>query len=365
MSHGSTNPTKEVFTIMTRFRIPQKALAAAVAALVLCLGASAAQGNESKRVLKFMTRNMDAGTDLNLIFVYYPNIPRGVSETLAQVISTDIPSRAKRLADEIRTNQPDFIALQEVTTWRTGACGSTTVLYDQLQLLLDALAARHMAYTPLVVDTLVTIEAPALTGCVSYEDRNALLVRADLRPTGIEISNVHTYHYAHYLDLGAIGVTGFPPIYHGYMYADIKAGSDTFRLFNTHMESTYFFDPTGLLQVAQAGELVAALNATTLPVVLCGDFNSNAEPGPEQTATVGMILGAGFSDVWRLFEPPLTGYTWPLYYEDLASGPATPVERIDLIFTRGVRTLKVDETGLTAPFASDHAGVAAMMQIGK
>jgi len=351
---------------MTRFRIPKKAFAAAVAALVLCLGVSAAQDNESKRVLRFMTRNMDAGTDLNLIFAFYPNIPAGVSATLAEVISTDIPSRAERLADEIHASKPDFIALQEVTTWRTGACGGTTVLYDQLQLLLDALAARHMAYTPLAVDTLVTIEAPALTGgCVSLEDRNALLVRTDLRPMGIEVSNVHTYHYAHLLDLGALGFTGLPPIYRGYMYADVKAGSDTFRLFNTHLESTYFFDPFGLLQVAQAGELVAALNDTTLPVVLCGDFNSNAEPGPEQTATVGMLLGAAFSDVWRLFNPPFTGYTWPLYFEDLDSGPATPVERIDLIFTRGVRTLKVDETGLTAPFASDHAGVAAMMQIGK
>src|SRR4051794_31938604 len=96
-----------------------------------------------------MTRNMDAGTDLNLIFAYYPNVPAGVSATLAQVISTDIPPRIQRLADEVRTNQTDFIALQEVTEWRTGACGPTTVLYDQLQLLVDALAARNMPYTPL------------------------------------------------------------------------------------------------------------------------------------------------------------------------------------------------------------------------
>jgi endonuclease/exonuclease/phosphatase family metal-dependent hydrolase len=357
---------------MTLFRISKTALAAAAVALIVCLGASAAQGNgnESKRVLRFMTRNMDAGTDLNLIFANPGDIPAGVTATLAQVISTDLPGRAKRLADEIRTSQPDFIALQEVTTWRTGVwgaygCGSTTVLYNQLQLLLDALAARHMAYTPVAVQSLGTIGAPSLTGCVSIEDRNALLVRADLKPTGIEISNVQTHQYANYLDLSVIGMSGFPPIYQGYMSADIKAGSETFRLFNTHLASTYVFDPAGLLQVAQAGELKTALNDATMPVVLCGDFNSNAEPGPEQTDTVAMIEGVGFSDVWRQFNPPVTGYTWPLYYEDFASGPALPVERIDLIFTRGVRTLKVDETGLAAPFASDHAGVVAMMQIGK
>jgi len=342
-----------------------KRSALVVAAAVFCLSTFPVQANQSKRVLKIMTRNMDAGTDLNLIFVYYPDIPTGVSATLDQVISTDIPSRAKSLADEIRTSQPDFIALQEVTEWRTGACGATTTLYDQLQLLLDALAARHMEYTPLAVDTVASIEAPALSGCVRFTDRNAILVRTHLRPMGIEISNIQTYHYAAYLDLSQIGIFGFPLIYNGYISADVKAGSDTFRLFDTHLASTYSFDPTGLLQVAQAGELVAALNGTPLPVVLAGDFNSNAELGPEQTATVSLIQAAGFSDVWRLFNPVGTGFTWPLYYEDTASGPAVPNERIDLIFTRGVRALKVDETGTTAPLASDHAGVVAMTQIGK
>jgi endonuclease/exonuclease/phosphatase family metal-dependent hydrolase len=349
-----------MFPKMTKSRT----VALAAAAVAFCLTASAAEVNESKRVLKIMTRNMDAGTDLNLIFAYYPDIPAGVSATLAQVISTDVPSRAQRLADEIRINQPDFVALQEVTEWRTGLCGATTVLYDQLQLLLDALAARNMQYTPLAVDTLNVIEAPSLSGCVRYTDRNALLVRSELR-SGIEVSNAQSYHYVHFLDLSTIGVLGFPPIFHGYISADIKAGSDTFRLFNTHLESTYPFDPTGLLQVSQAGELLSALNATTLPVVLCGDFNSNAEAGPEQTASVGLILGAGFTDVWRLLNGPGTGFTWPLYFEDLASGPAIPDERIDLIFTRNVRALNVDETGTNAPFASDHAGVAAIVQVGK
>jgi endonuclease/exonuclease/phosphatase family metal-dependent hydrolase len=344
-------------------KITKPSAVAVALAVVFCLTASA-QVSESKRVLKIMTRNMDAGTDLNLIFAYYPDIPGGVSATLAQVISTDIPSRAQRLADEIRTNQPDFLALQEVTEWRTGACGATTVLYDQLQLLLDALAARNMQYTPLAVDTLNSIEAPSLDGCVRYTDRNALLARSDLR-SGIEVSNVQSYHYVHYLDLSTIGILGFPPIFHGYISADITAGSDTFRMFNTHLESTYPFDPTGLLQVSQAGELIAALKLTALPVVLCGDFNANAEAGPEQTASVGLILGAGFTDVWRLFNGPGTGFTWPLYFEDLASGPAVPNERIDLIFTRDVRALKIDETGVSAPFASDHAGVAAMVEVGK
>jgi len=307
---------------------------------------------------------MDAGTDLNLIFAYYPNVPAGVSATLAQVISTDIPSRIQRLADEVRTNQPDFIALQEVTEWRIGACGATAVLYDQLQLLINALAARNMQYTRLAVDSLNVIEAPSLNGCVRYTDSNAILMRSELR-SGIEVSNVQAHHYIHSLDLSTIGIFGFPHFLHGYISADITAGSETFRLIDTHLESTYAFDATGVLQSAQAGELVAALNATQLPVLLCGDFNSNAEAGPEQTASVGLILTAGFTDVWRQFNATGTGFTWPLDFEDVASGPAIPNERIDLIFTRDIRALKVDETGSNAPVASDHAGVVATVQIGK
>jgi endonuclease/exonuclease/phosphatase family metal-dependent hydrolase len=326
-------------------------------------GPSATRADESKRVLKIMTRNLDAGTDLNLIFTY-PDLPSGVTATLNQVNSTDPRARAARLADEIRVTQPDFIGLQEATEWRTGTCGATAVLYDQLQLVLDALAARNMHYTKVAVQIFPTIEAPLLTAgqCLSFTDRNALLARTDLRPAGIEVSNVQIAQFQNYLDLTPMGL---PKIYRGYISADVKAGNDSFRLVTTHMESTYFFDPTGDLQAAQAGELIGALNTTGMPVVLFGDFNSNAEGGPEQTPTVGMLTAAGLTDTWRQFYPMGTGYTWPLYYEDLNSGPAIPNERIDLIFTRGVRALKVDETGLIAPCASDHAGVVSMVQIGK
>jgi endonuclease/exonuclease/phosphatase family metal-dependent hydrolase len=307
---------------------------------------------------------MDAGTDLNLIFAFLPDVPRGVSATLEQINSTDIPGRAARLADEIRTSQPDLIGLQEATEWRSGTCGSTTVLYDQLQLLLDALKARNMHYTKVAVQVFPTIEAPTLVAgqCLSFTDRNAVLAKTELRPTGMEISNIQMQQYQHYLDLSALGL---PPIYHGFLSCDIRAGSESFRFYSTHLESTYAFDPNGQLQSAQGGELLNIVNNSTLPTVLSGDFNSNAETGPEQTPTVGMILAAGFTDVWRQFNPPGTGFTWPLYCEDGATCSPVPNERIDLIFTCNIRPLKAVQTGLAAPWASDHSGVAAMLQIGK
>src|ERR1035437_9956071 len=70
---------------------------------------------DNPHAITVMTRNMDAGTDLNYIL-----------------------ARASRLADEIATHKPDLIALQEVTLWRTGPLlqpPATEVLYDQLDLL--------------------------------------------------------------------------------------------------------------------------------------------------------------------------------------------------------------------------------------
>lgn len=117
--------------------------------------------DEGLRTLNVMTRNMDAGTDLNLIFYYYPDIPAGVSATLAEVIASDIPHRAELLAEEIVTRKPDFIGLQEVTIWGMGTCGATTVLYDQLELLLHGLEKRNVHYRTVALNHLTTLEAPA------------------------------------------------------------------------------------------------------------------------------------------------------------------------------------------------------------
>ena len=311
-----------------------------------------------------MTRNMDAGTDLNLIFAYYPDIPSGVSATLAEVMANDIPGRAELLAEEIVAKKPDFVGLQEVTLWGKGACGATTVLYDQLQLLLAALEKRDAHYKTVALNELTSLEAPAnAITCVSFKDRNALLVRTEDEDEKIEVSNVQTRQFQATLDLSRIGIVGFPPIVRGYISADARLDGKTVRVVTTHLESTYPFDPTGLTQVAQADELIAFLKAAKMPEVLLGDFNSNAEVGPEQTASVPHILAAGLTDVWRAFNLPGTGFTWPLYHEDLSSGPAVPNERIDLIFTRGIRPLSVQELNLQPPWASDHAGVAATLHV--
>jgi endonuclease/exonuclease/phosphatase family metal-dependent hydrolase len=109
-----------------------------------------------------------------------------------------------------------------------------------------------------------------------------------------------------------------------------------------------------------------------VPVVLIGDFNSdaNGSPGvPDVSPTAGLIQSAGYIDSWRSLHPGDPGNTWPIYLEDqfpVAFPPATPVERIDLAFTRGMQVLDAEQvvtpSGGTPPYASDHTGLMVTVQ---
>ncbi len=77
-------------------------------------------------------------------------------------------------------------------------------------------------------------------------------------------------------------------ILRGWIAADVKIRGTRFKFVNTHLETPIpgeFFEATAYLQLQQAMELVDALNDTGLPIILAGDFNSDAEAagiGPDQ-----------------------------------------------------------------------------------
>src|SRR5690242_13226182 len=77
---------------------------------------------------KIMTQNMDAGTDLTfavgeLLRVFPPGV--GVELTYQEILAAELPRRAALLAARVAAKQPDLLALQEVTLWRTGASVDT------------------------------------------------------------------------------------------------------------------------------------------------------------------------------------------------------------------------------------------------
>ncbi len=110
-----------------------------------------------------------------------------------------------------------------------------------------------------------------------------------------------------------------------------------------------------------------------MPVVLCGDFNSDAEfgTGPDATPTVGVIESAGYADVWAAVHPGDPGFTWPLYLLDqypVFFLPSEPFERIDLFFSKNLQPVSIQRVlapaaaGVMPDYGSDHAGVLATFQ---
>jgi endonuclease/exonuclease/phosphatase family metal-dependent hydrolase len=333
----------------------------AIAALLgmFCVSTTASVANTTFTV---MTQNMDAGTDLKFALAYLntstPTV--GIDLTYQEIQQSNLSGRASILAEEIATIKPQLVSLQEVTLWSTGPdAANQSPLFDQLQLLLGALAADGQNYSVVAVNPLTRIALPMSNGVwLGFLDRDAVLVRND---AGLDVSNIRTGTYANYLTIPSqFGPIEIP---RGWIAADVTSGGNTFTFVDTHLESTYPGQPEiNSLQAAQAQEL-AYMFGSTAHVVIAGDFNSNAtHTPPEQTQSVKVMLASGFTDSWAAVRHGIPGFTWPLYVEDpFGPHPRGPFERIDFIFEVGFGIQSVDRVGLKDPQASDHAGVVASL----
>ncbi len=333
-------------------------------------GALAAH-NQNGATVSIMTQNMDSGTDLGFVFAS-GGTPESVDLTLAEIQASQIPERADLLAAKIAAEHPDMVALQEATLYRVGPTPQTAtqILYDQLELLLSALDSYDVGYDIVAVNTLTDIALPGTEVAVRYTDRDALLVRSDRRPPNFHISDTHTHIYD--AGLNFEGLIGFQ----GWISADVHMGNKHFRLVVTHLQSPIPGVPEATdVQVAQTGELIHSLRNLTIPVVLCGDFNSDANfgSGPDATPSAALIETAGYADTWRIANKNDPGYTWPLFLEDQLPPPdffqlSEPFERIDLFFSRDIQVISAKKVLAPAlpdtmpPYGSDHAGVITTFQ---
>jgi endonuclease/exonuclease/phosphatase family metal-dependent hydrolase len=350
-----------------------------------------ARADQNENTIKIMTQNMDAGTDFGYVtnpFLGFLPGPGGFLQflqgaylTYLEINASNFAYRASVLAGEIHSNHPALVGLQEVTLWRTEPLNfstttpsATTVLFDQLNLLLTDLANE---YTAVAVQTLADVEvpvppfpqlvpAPGFTGLnVRYTDQNVVLVRTDLMQQ-LALSNIQKHQFTTQSSLAS--PLGPIQILRGWISVDVQAqgqGNTPFRFVTTHLDT----DPG--FQVSQAKELVQALNSThNLPVVLCGDFNADADT--QNNLTIGAILNGGFIDVWHKLHPLDPGFTIELYTEDFPSpappafpppppftAPSTPSQRIDLVFVRHLSATQIGRIGIFPPLPSDHTGVIA------
>jgi len=336
------------------------------------------------RVVTVMTRNVYIGTDLGPIFAARtPDALLSATATaFRNVQATNFPARAQALAGEIAAAEPDLVGLQEVEIIRTGPVAdpapATNVVGDYLELLLGALEARGLHYTPVAVNVNADVEVPSALGLdVRATDRDVILARGRaLR----RIRKVQEQNFTTNLTLPTLG--GPITLVRGWSAVDVKLRGRRVRFLNTHLEPS-----SPGVQVAQANELLDGPAHTRLPLIFLGDFNSNADG--TGTPTYANLLAAGFRDAWSQAEPGEPGLTC-CHESNLLNPFPTLNRRIDLVLLRGSHGHRDDhegerdgEGGFAAKSAevvgdepadrlvpsglwpSDHAGVVATLQATK
>src|SRR6476646_4977801 len=111
---------------------------------VCVVSAHAGEANRN-RVLKVMTRNMDAGSDFLYVLVAAQNpnstqldMLTAITQTYLEMHMSNSPLRAHGIVAEIQATQPDLVVLQDVTVLSTGPYleTPTTVVASSLDALL-------------------------------------------------------------------------------------------------------------------------------------------------------------------------------------------------------------------------------------
>lgn len=322
--------------------------------------------------VKVMTYNLFQGTDFIEVLSAQslPEFVAATQLTLNNVVASNLPARMQAIAHQIAITAPDLVGLQEATLWRVGpGPNPTTVLYDPLQELLDALNAEGQHYSAVVVEDEYELQGP-LPGFVNYlraSGRNVLLARSD--EPDLQLSNPQKADFSLILQIPTL--LGLVPINRGWSSVDVQFHGQSFRFIITHLENPIPQIPASyLLQQAQAKELSDVPANTSLPVVLVGDFNAIAnQPTDPSNATYQEMLNLGFGDAWLDRNPPRPGLTWPL---DNATSLDTASQRIDFVFYRGLvngRTARLagdsKQDKVDGMWPSDHAGLRALLQVGR
>ncbi len=298
------------------------------------------------------------------------------TEEWGHVQATDFPARAGALARAIAAQRPHVVGLEELALYRTTDNPfepATRVAYDFLQLVIDSLHARGVDYTAAAVDRTSDLQVPVIAGVdasgqpilagVRWTDGDAVLVRADV-PYVDAKSGV--YAASQVVTIG--GVTSV--LSQGWSSVDATVDGRAYRFVVTHLVGQEAPD----VQLAQAGELLALLSAETGSTILVGDFNSDAygiDP-TRVTPTYGMMLAAGYRDMWIEPERQARGLTC-CQQADLLNARSTFDQRIDFVFTRNLpagtqpvrRGVVGDRPGdrtASGLWPSDHAGVAATIR---
>jgi hypothetical protein len=324
--------------------------------------------------VRLLSRNVYAGFQTLAPLLQAPpqQLPVVAAGIFAEVVATDFPARAERLADEIAISRPHLVGLQEVSRYRRQVpadfqLNASEDVYDFLAILLAALQARGLDYQIAAQVQNIDAEVPIVwpgspnnLADIRLTDYDVILARGD-----VEWDAPQALNYIARLPVSIGGQALSIP--RGFTSVRATVGDRTFRFANTHLEA---FSP--LVQVPQAQQLLAMLATETLPVVLVGDLNSEADGST--TPTYGMLRSAGFEDVW----PPQGNGDTCCHAPDLRSLPSRFDQRIDFVLLKGdfgfgpggipgstqswLTGVRPSERTASGLWPSDHAGIFTVVR---
>jgi endonuclease/exonuclease/phosphatase family metal-dependent hydrolase len=332
--------------------------------------------------VKVMTRNLYLGADLIPVVTAktVDELPAQVAALWKSMKASDLPGRAKLLADEIAAAKPDLVGLQEAIVFykqfpsdfaTNQTPNATEVEFDYVSTLLAELSTRGTEYVAAVVadHTDVELQAsdPGGPFDVRMTDRDAILVRKDRTATNPQKMLFPT-HLQFNVPFGSNGP--LVNLVRGLTWVSAVVDGASFTFANTHLEvgggtnvqAQQVLTP---LQENQANDLIKILAAVTGPLVLVGDFNSAANGSTTHSYAT---IAQSFTDAFAKSSPGVPGFTC---CTDIAAPASMAGERIDVVFYRGgVGAMEASLVGTDAAkktatglWPSDHFGVVATVAV--
>lgn len=336
-----------------------------------------------KRSVDTMNVNLYIGGGIDRVIAldptdpaYFANLVSAVTGVFYEIVSSQPDTRLGGVADRIAARMPDLVAVQEASLIRNqspgdlavgGSTPATNVVYDYLAILVEALKARGAHYTVVSSTEEVDVEMPMYnlqTGKLDdarLTDRDAILVRTDLPPGQLRVSNPQGGHFTYMIELPTVKVP------RGWCSVDVFLRGEKFRYICAHLEQ----ENVPQLQMLQAIELIDGPANVRMPVILSGDFNADPlhRNGVE---TYDAFVAAGFDDAWAELHKanPSGGLTWG--HDEFLADPSVPmIWRLDVVWFRGCGLVPTESKVLDlaldraqSPFwASDHAAVTANFRV--
>ncbi len=346
---------------MTR---PKIAIVVSLTALAVVLAGCNRMAERPPSDLTVMTYNLYIGTELAGLFAITDPalLLAEVDRMYRNVEASDVPGRLAAIAKLVKEERPHLIGLQEVSVIRHQANPE----FNFREVLMSALEAEGLNYKVAAEVENAVIELFG-SGVTDYD---LILARSD-----VEVSRATSATYMTLLPLQLPIPGGDIKVKRGYAAVDATVGGVTYRVVNTHLETTLEALPEAQKQAmqairgAQARELVGSLSEEELPVILLGDFNTPAPAGPAYQ----LLLAAGYMDAWQQ-DAAGSGNTC-CQAANLRNEMSELYMRIDQIFVKGVKLResasirtatvgdKPEDRLATGQWPSDHAGVVAHLPV--